>query len=181
MVLGKFGKKFLKNYSRIRSNSQRKRQLFSSGTSRKYKKGSNGPDENYGLAEPLIEELLPNDLEKKKKAFLISLENENLQNIEINTRNQNDSEKWYNERKKRLTASKFGQVCKMRANTSCKNVVYSILYSTNVQSKSIQYGHDTEFIAREEAEKIIGEKIQRCGLIVDPDVPYLAASPGKIY
>ncbi|XP_060862406.1 uncharacterized protein LOC132939325 [Metopolophium dirhodum] len=65
----------------------------------------------------------------------------------------------------------------MRSSTSCKNTVYNILYAGNVQSKYLQYGRDTEPIARKKAECIIGEKIQICGLIVDPDEPYLAASP----
>lgn len=170
----------MKNYERIRINSKRRRQLFPSGN-KKNKQFSNGPDDDYGLAEPLIEEFASDVLEKKKNEFLISLKNENIQAIEKNTRDQNDSEEWYQERKKRLTASKFGQICKMRANTSCKNAVYSIIYATDVRSKSMQYGRDTELIARQKAEEIIGEKVEICGLIVDPDEPYLAASPGKIH
>lgn len=69
----------------------------------------------------------------------------------------------------------------MRSNTSCKNAVYSILYATNIQSKTMQYGRDTESIARQKAEKIIGEKVIESGSVVDPDEPYLAASPGKIH
>lgn len=69
----------------------------------------------------------------------------------------------------------------MRSNTSCKNTVYNLLYAGNVQSKYLQYGKDMEPIARKKSECIIGEKIQICGLIVDPDEPYLAASPGEIF
>lgn len=133
------------------------------------------------MAEPLTNQYSPQDFEKEKKKFLTSLENVDVKKIEEDTRNQSDSEKWYYERKKRITASRFGQVCKMRSNTSCKNTVYNILYAGNVQSKYLQYGRDTEPIARKKAECIIGEKIQICGLIVDPDEPYLAASPGKIF
>lgn len=117
----------MKNYERIRINLKRRRQLFPSGN-KKNKQFSNRPDDDYGLAEPLIEEFSSDILEKKKNEFLISLKNENIPTIEKNTRDQNDSEEWYHERKKRLTASKFSQICKMRANTSCKNAVYSIMY-----------------------------------------------------
>jgi len=52
---------------------------------------------------------------------------------------------WYSERKIRLTASRFGQICKMRSNTSCKNVVHNILYaSDNLQTKSVLYGREME-------------------------------------
>ncbi|XP_060881742.1 uncharacterized protein LOC132953238 [Metopolophium dirhodum] len=75
------------------------------------------------------------------------------------------------------TASRFGQICKMRANTSCKNTVYNILYAPTAQSKSLKYGREVEDIARKKAELIIKKKIEICGLIIDPNDPYLAASP----
>ncbi|XP_060855780.1 uncharacterized protein LOC132950906 [Metopolophium dirhodum] len=173
---GKFGKRFIKNYERIRTNTLKRRQLFPEARKTKII-CTDGPDADYGLAEPLTNQYSPQDFEKKKKEFLTSLENADIKKIEDDTRNQSESEKWYYERKKRITASRFGQVCKMRSSTSCKNTVYNILYAGNVQSKYLQYGRDTEPIARKKAECIIGEKIQICGLIVDPDEPYLAASP----
>jgi len=105
----------------------------------------------------------------------------NLDQIEIDTRDQSNSEKWFYERKIRLTASWFGQICKMRATTSCKNTVYNILYAPNAQSKSLQYGREVEDTARKKLEEILKKKIDICGLIVDPDDPYLAASPGNFF
>jgi len=80
------------------------------------------------LAEPLIEELSPEMFEEKKNQFLVSLKNSNLDEIELETRVQTNSEAWYRERRLRLTASRFGQICKMRNTTSCKNTVNNILY-----------------------------------------------------
>lgn len=170
----------MKNIERIRKNITSKRNLFPD--SRKFQKlQSHGPDADYGLAEPLVEELLPEKLEVKKRSFITSLKDINLDQIEIDTRDQSNSEKWFYERKIRLTASWFGQICKMRATTSCKNMVYNILYAPNAQSKSLQYGREVEDTARTRLEEILKKKINICGLIVDPDDPYLAASPGNFF
>uniref|UniRef100_A0A2S2N9F1 YqaJ viral recombinase domain-containing protein n=1 Tax=Schizaphis graminum TaxID=13262 RepID=A0A2S2N9F1_SCHGA len=85
---------------------------------------------------------------------------------------------WYNERKIRLTASRFGKICKMRSNTSCKNVVHNILYaSDSLQTKSVQYGREMETLARQKFEQLSKEKVYENGLIIDPEFPFLAASP----
>ncbi|XP_025194234.1 uncharacterized protein LOC112593869, partial [Melanaphis sacchari] len=105
------------------------------------------------------------------------LENINVVQIEIDSREQTDSQLWYQERKIRLTASSFGQICKMRPNTSCKNSVYNILYANNVQAKSLQYGKDMEIAARKKAEETMNFTVKPCGLFIDTEFPYLAASP----
>jgi len=115
---------------------------------------------------------------KKKKKFLDVLKKTNMTEIEMSTRDQNDCQKWFQERKLRLIASNFGQICKMRKTTSCKNTVYSMLYAPAPHAKSLQYGQVTEVVARKKAEETIGETVQMCGLIIDPEIPYLAASPG---
>lgn len=104
-----------------------------------------------------------------------------MKKIEYETRDQSKSEVWYHERKIRLTASRFGQICKMRSNTSCKNIVHNILYaSNNLHTKSLQYGKEMETIARQKLEQLLNEKVHDCGLIIDQEFPFLAASPGII-
>lgn len=51
----------------------------------------------------------------KKKKFLETLNRSNFSQIEIETRGQSDTQNWYQERRSRLTASKYGQICKMRS------------------------------------------------------------------
>lgn len=131
-----------------------------------------------GLAEPLLDILSIDKLELKRQTFLNTLKSADISQIEIETREQNECQKWLHERKLRLTASNFGKVCKMRKNTSTKNIVYSMLYAPAPQAKSLQYGRVTEVIARKKAEEFIGESVQLCGLIIDSEIPYLAASPG---
>jgi len=122
---------------------------------------SNGPDADYGMAELFSVDFSPEEIEDKKKNFLARLENINFVQIEIDTREQTDSQLWYQECKIRLTVSSFGQICKMRPNTSCKN--YNILYASNVQAKSLQYGKDMEIAARKKAEETMNFTVKPCG------------------
>lgn len=120
------------------------------------------------------------DIKIKKREFLNRLENVNFKQLEIDTRKQSDSEVWYQERKIRLTASSFGTICKMRCTTSCKNSVYNKLYGTMVRTKAIQHGKDMEIIARKKTENIMRFSVKTCGLFIDSEFPYLAASPGIV-
>lgn len=77
----------------------------------------------------------------------------------------------------RLTASIFGKICKMRESTCRKKVVKEILFGTFSGNEATRYGIAHEFMAKEELEKILGKKIEAVGLIVDLNLPFLAASP----
>lgn len=103
----------------------------------------------------------------------------NVVKIEENTRNQRNCQQWFSERRARLTSSNFGRVCKLRASTSCKNTVYDILYG-NVTSKAMEYGKIKENEARQTFETMTRLEVKSCGLFIDIDIPYLAASPGNI-
>lgn len=137
-------------------------------------------DEHYGLAEPLDDNDISENIEGKKMAFIesLSMSNEARSKLERDTINQSNSNTWKFERRIRLTASNFGRVCKMRATTSCKNTVYDILYG-NVTTKAMEYGKITEEIAKEKFEKLTNLEVKTCGLFIDKDIPYFAATPGK--
>lgn len=139
-----------------------------------------GPDENYGLAQPLINSLPDEEIKKKKTEFIksITLSMIDKNKLEIATRSQANDNIWFIERRNRLTASNFGRVCKMRYNTSCKNTVYDILYG-NPQTNAMEYGKSLEKIALKKLEEYIKKPIQKCGLFIDKEIPYLAATPGK--
>lgn len=70
----------------------------------------------------------------------------------------------------------------MRQNTSCKNTVHELLYDgqTNHKIKAIEYGRVMESVAKVKFEELFNLKIKSVGLCIDLQVPYLAASPGKI-
>ncbi|XP_054258294.1 uncharacterized protein LOC128983703 [Macrosteles quadrilineatus] len=48
--------------------------------------------------------------------------------LERNSRGQSLCDLWVKERKKRITASNFGRICKMRSTTSCQKLVEQLLY-----------------------------------------------------
>lgn len=103
------------------------------------------------------------------------------ENLEIETREQSSSSKWFAERRNRLTASDFGKICKMRPTTSCKNFVFNKLYSSSLgvnESMQCKYGKDMELVAIKNFENKIGVQVNPCGLFIDEYYPYLGASPG---
>lgn len=180
--VGKFGRQFSTNTKRIRSNTyNRRRNLIAAGILRNRKNiKSSGPDKDYGLAEALDELLYLNDkdLDKKKNEFLNKIANVNRLQIEEDTRDQSHSQTWHKERQIRLTASKFGEVCKMKEFTSCRIKVHAMLYKSPIICKTMAYGIEMEDCARASFEKLYQVSIIKCGLFIDQQYPYLAASPG---
>lgn len=64
-----------------------------------------------------------------------------------------------------------------------KNIFISIIFLFNrfyifLFYRSVQYGRDMEDEAKTKFEEKFGYKIKKCGLLIDTQIPYLAASPG---
>lgn len=177
------GKKFLTS-KKYKNENLKNRRLFPSKQSKKKK--CTGPDEFYGLAEPLPtdERCSVEELKLKKKEFIqtITLSKYQRDTLEFDTRQQSSSSRWFMERRNRLTASDFGKICKMRPATSCKNTVFNKLYSTfssKNEPMACKYGKVMEPVALDYFENNMGIQIQKCGLLIDEEYPFLGASPGE--
>ncbi|XP_047023593.1 uncharacterized protein LOC124632693 isoform X2 [Helicoverpa zea] len=136
-------------------------------------------DKHYGEVTEQEPDMPLNIFEKKKNDFLISLkldENE-IRELENKTLTQSNSDLWVVERKKRITASLFGQICKMKNSTPCTATLKNMLYSTFAGNDATRYGKAHEGTAIADLENKIGKKITPCGLFVCMDKPYLGASP----
>lgn len=67
----------------------------------------------------------------------------------------------------------------MREFTSCKIKVQGMLYKPSTMCKSIAYGIEMEPLTRASFESLLQVSVQLCGLFVNREYPYLAASPGS--
>lgn len=99
--------------------------------------------------------------------------------LEASTILQRDSAIWLHERRKRLTASFFGQVLNKLPYTKCDNLVKSILYQ-NTDTAGMKYGRLHEQDAKKYLTDKLGIKVSPCGLFVNKDMPYLGATPDGV-
>ncbi|XP_031327537.1 uncharacterized protein LOC116166782 isoform X2 [Photinus pyralis] len=88
------------------------------------------------------------EVNSEKLRILRSLQvsQEDIAEIEKNTRGQWDNNRYVMERRRRLTASNFGEVCKRRFNKEPHNLVARILHPKNFYSEAVNYGKMQEKI-----------------------------------
>lgn len=173
---GKYTKKFIERKQRSQKITEvcRKRKLTYSKDGTSKRKKTTGPDENYGRLE--LEEDMPLALYKiKEKEFLEGLLS--AKDVEKKTVGQSDNSLWAIERRKRLTASNFGRICKMRPKTSVRKTLESLLYNEFKGTAATNYGKEKESEAIDQFTKETGLQIVQCGLFVDENKSFLAASP----
>ncbi|CAG9764290.1 unnamed protein product [Ceutorhynchus assimilis] len=111
-----------------------------------------------------------------KKNFTENLDN--LMSIEIKTRGQRNNNEWLSERKKRVTASNFGAICKARTEKSLLSICKNIINSKCLDFvPSIKHGIETEKVALIKYEQITDIVCQASGLQIHPKYQFLAGSP----
>lgn len=120
-----------------------------------------------------------------KQRFLQSCRISEISNLEIEeiekaTRGQSMNDRWMAERKKRLSASNFGRICKMTGRTDAVRFAKSLLMRKEISSAAISHGKTYESVAVKKYEESTGISTSECGLYVSSKQPFLCASPDRI-
>ena len=132
------------------------------------------------------EDISREHLEVLKDSFYktkVALTPEEARDLEIQTQNQADSELWIQERKKRITASNVGEICKMMKKTKRNKKVEALLYNRFKGNIATQYGRRREensrqkYIMYQQSHGHPNLRTQATGLIVSYHSPWLGASP----
>ncbi|KAF2879566.1 hypothetical protein ILUMI_26591 [Ignelater luminosus] len=121
----------------------------------------------HGLVEDLKADLLngPNHVTK------------DVVKIEVHTKGQWDNPRYVMERKGRLTASRFGKVCKRRINRKPHALVAQILYPKHFTNEAVNYGKVKEKVTIAQFPSARKVQIDDSEMFVDEQHPYLGASP----
>lgn len=136
-----------------------------------------GPDKDYGpnAQKPdLSKETF--DLKVAEHMKRLAKTKEEVLELEKKTANQKNCQLWLEERRLRLTASNFGLICNRKPESNCGPVVAQMLYR-KVDTPAMKYGQTHEADAVKVFEELTGVTVTKCGLFVDPQRPWLAASP----
>ena len=108
----------------------------------------------------------------------LSIDIADARDLEKNTRAQSSSDMWKSERKLRITASNFGRFMVRKAPIS--EPFLNSLY-TPFTSDPTTYGSRHEKDARQAYSNKTNLHVHDCGLVVNPEFPYLGGSPdGKV-
>ncbi|XP_077506744.1 uncharacterized protein LOC144115978 [Amblyomma americanum] len=105
--------------------------------------------------------------------------------LERNTRQQAKSAAWQKERKLRLTSSKFGHVMKRKSPWTTKGLENITASRELSRVPAVNYGVKMEAVAAQRYEDVLRKMghapvVTSCGLLVNPDFPWLGASPDMV-
>ena len=110
--------------------------------------------DNHILPDDVSDDVSADILTEMKESYYntnVVVTKEEAAEIEVDTREQANSDLWKSERRKRLTASRVGGILKMRKTTSRANKVKELRnYTTFRGNQATKYGMEMEDIARTE-------------------------------
>ena len=130
-----------------------------------------------------IEEMVvPKNLSEDEKRLLkaLQVEEDEINQIEAEIRDQAESDKWTEERKFRFTASKFHLISKRQRNH--KNFAEILINPKSLTSKYLEHGNKFEPVVLREYEKLMCNrrtpvKVLQSGFIVSKGTPVIGATP----
>ena len=111
----------------------------------------------------------------------IKVTEEQAAKIERETRGQSQNPRWKEERKPRVTASRFGEICRATDARDLDKLAQDIYDPPNLDHVlSIKHGKLYEQSAIEAFMAKTEKEVTGCGLFIDPRFPFLGASPDGI-
>ena len=112
---------------------------------------------------------------------LNSPEDIDVHQTEQNTRDQDNSDEWFEARKCRLTASNFGKVLKRKATPSEKFLSNLFCGKKSISAPSLDYGKRNESNAKAKyLETYPARHFHKCGLVINKEFCFLGATPDGI-
>lgn len=99
--------------------------------------------------------------------------------IEEATKSQSATPEWHLLRKERVTASYFGQVCRVREVRTAENLAERMIRGVR-QTAHMKRGLDMETGAIKDYVAKKNVNVTKCGLIIHPDALWLGTSPDGI-
>ena len=97
--------------------------------------------------------------------------------VESQTREQTACRTWHEEREWRVTGSKFGEIANATCRRNWEKLCSSIYHKKNLAAPPIVHGRQYESIAIEKFQIKQGVQVDKAGLFICAETPYLAASP----
>lgn len=113
-------------------------------------------------------------------ARVTDITTEEVAEIEKETRGQATSRKWHETRTYRLTASRFGEICKSTERRNKQALADSYTVIKDLNAPALRHGRKYESVAVEQYELQTQSKTLPCGIFVSQEHPFLAASPDRI-
>ena len=95
--------------------------------------------------------------------------------IEQKTRDQADSQDWFEARKNRLTASNFGLIVKRQKVTD--KFIQTLLQPKKFNSAATSYGKNNEKKAIQKYIKNSGNHVHDCGFVINEKFQFIGATP----
>ena len=150
------------------------------------------PDKEHGQTFPMLPLTICPIMQNERHPVLekVSVNKDEIQDIEESTRQQRKCQRWYDEKKFRITASTFPQVVKRKTTNHGKFIQNLISKGKNtsagteVHKSSLKHGIDNEDKAVEKYSRYMSGinhpvKIFQSGLVINPTHPQYGCSPDR--
>jgi hypothetical protein len=115
--------------------------------------------------------LMSNTLPFDQVQERIKVTAEGASKIEQQTREQSHCQKWKEKRKWRLTASRFGEICKATERRDMAKLSDSLFSPPHLTGDAVVHGKTFEQTAINRFTEVLGKTVEKCGLFIDKTNP----------